>query len=50
MIGGRPMYLLEYCFTDVVSGERVCKWLDRKGRIWLAVNRWGWFRVKAKVI
>lgn len=47
MLGGRPMVLLERnIFIDVISGEEVSRWLDKKGRVWMATNKWGWFRVR----
>lgn len=49
MLGGRPMFLMERgVFTDKFSGESVNRYLDLKGRLWLATNRWGWFRVRRK--
>jgi hypothetical protein len=44
--GGRPMIPMEsHCFTDIVSGERVGKYVDGFGRFWMAASRWSAFRV-----
>jgi len=48
VLNGRPMICIEYYFTDVVTGEPVYKYMDRLGNIWMATNKWGWFRVKCK--
>lgn len=44
-LGGRPMHLLKFAFTDIVSRESVYYYMDCYGRRWMAANRWGWFRV-----
>lgn len=44
--GGRPMTRLGSAFTDIVSGEPVSYWRDRRGRGWLAVGPWSLFRVE----
>jgi hypothetical protein len=46
LLGGRPMRLVRYAFTDVISGEQVNFYLDRLGRPWLATSPWSLFRVK----
>ena len=45
--GGRPMRVIEYAFTDAVSGRGVWYWRDRVGRVWMAENAWSLFRVPA---
>lgn len=45
LTGGRPMERLDYAFTDHVSGESVCHYRDKLGRIWLATGSWALFRV-----
>jgi hypothetical protein len=55
ILDGRPMKQIEprgnlryMPFRDVVSGKMVWYWEDRMGRVWLAEDRWGWFRMLAK--
>jgi len=43
ILDGRPMRPLGYAFSDD-EGE-VYVWLDCYERVWLARDRWGWFRV-----
>ena len=45
ILGGRPMKMLGYNFTDVVSGKQVNNYVDTMGRHWLANGKWSWFRV-----
>lgn len=45
LLGGRPMTLVKFLFTDVVSGESVGVYEDKFGRMWMATGRWAWFRV-----
>jgi hypothetical protein len=45
--GGRPMQFIKYHFTDSVSGRDVNLYRDKFGKIWMAENRWGLFRVLA---
>lgn len=49
LTGGRPMKRLGYDFTDVVTGEEVCYYLDAFGREWLATSPWSGFRMKSKM-
>lgn len=44
LTGGRPMRCLGFAFRDCVSGEGVYDFQDKFGRIWMANNRWSWFR------
>lgn len=51
--GGRPMKQIDpngriqyMPFCDVVSGKMVWYWLDGLNKIWMAENKWGWFRVR----
>jgi len=46
IFGGRPMAYLGFNFTDIVSGKPVNNYRDKFGRLWMAENRWGWFRVR----
>lgn len=46
--GGRPMKRLDYAFTDFVSGERVFKFEDTNGRLFLACHAWSIFRSEIK--
>jgi len=46
LLGGRPMKREEFAFTDHVSGESVCHYVDTLGRKWLASSPWALFRVK----
>ena len=32
-------------FRDVVSGEPVCRFKDKFGRVWLATGAWSQFRI-----
>lgn len=43
--GGRPMVLVGFAFTDVVSGRPVSYWRDAFGKEWLAEGPWSSFRV-----
>ena len=45
ILGGRPMKFLIRGFTDDISGEPVDFYLDTLGRVWMANNEWGTFRV-----
>lgn len=47
--GGRPMKRLGYDFTDAVTGEAVCYYLDGYGREWLATGAWSGFRMKSNM-
>ena len=46
LTGARPMIKLGYAFTDMLSGARVYDFVDQKGRLWLATDRWSIFRMK----
>lgn len=46
LTGGRPMYRVEYLFTDIVSGEGVILYQDTFGRRWMANHCWSLFRVE----
>jgi len=46
LLGGRPMRLEGFAFTDVVVGEPVYYYRDRLGRRWLAQSAWARFRVE----
>lgn len=50
LLGGRPMTYIGYAFTDVIIDQPVYYWRDSYGRVWLANNRWGLFRVRTKAI
>lgn len=45
LTGGRPMQIMGYSFTDIVSGLPVFVCKDTFGRYWLANGRWSLFRV-----
>lgn len=45
LTGGRPMTLLEFRFTDKISGEPVYLARDKHDRLWLTSSPWAMFRV-----
>jgi len=47
LLGGRPMQYLRSGFIDIVTKEPVNYYMDMFGRVWMANDRWGWFRVPA---
>ena len=47
LFGGRPMTYDGYAFQDIVVHKSVNYYRDVYGQLWMAHNRWGWFRVKA---
>jgi hypothetical protein len=46
LLGGRPMVCLGPDFRDVVSGRVVYQFIDCRGRLFMANDRWGWGRVR----
>lgn len=47
LTGGRPMHIVQFCFTDVVVNRPVYLCVDWFGRSWMAHGRWSLFRVSA---
>jgi hypothetical protein len=45
--GGAEMQFVASAFTDMVSGESVGYYRDRKGVIWMKTSRWSRFKVRA---
>jgi hypothetical protein len=45
LLNGRPMERIAYCFIDIVVHKPMYVWRDCYGRYWMALTRWGWFRV-----
>lgn len=42
MFGGRPMKIVTSClFMDVVVNKPVNLYVDKKGRYWMCLDRWG---------
>jgi len=48
MLGSRPMTKIKFMFMDLVENKPVNLYKDKKGRYWMACNKWGWFRVECK--
>jgi spore germination protein YaaH len=45
----KSYFTLKYAstlFTDVVSGKKVCLYIDCYGEQWMKDGRWAFFRVK----
>ncbi len=44
MFGGRPMKMVTSClFMDVVVNKPVNLYVDKRGRYWMCLDRWGLF-------
>lgn len=48
LLNGRPMTKLVFCFTDIVTGERVYLFVDGYKRYWLATSPWARFRMQSE--